>query len=219
MSYPIPWEVCPWKKLHVCRGSRNRGFKKYGLPWNKLKQFWSSVAMVAHVMIWTCMRRKNAELIVKSILEGCPPPRLILGQDDYSRLQSSGTKEVLQAGNNDAFFKDLPRTLFQGPCSQLWEDFKPNETNTLLIDDTTEKGALYNNGNVVVLPTWFGFLEEQTTLYDSLLPWLQDIASSDASVPELVKKKRHGLSPVPKIEFSRQMRTFQKIISGNYHVT
>jgi hypothetical protein len=59
-----------------------RGFKRYVLPRNKLKQFWSSVAMVAHVMIWTCMRRESTELIVKSILEGCPPPHLILGQDD-----------------------------------------------------------------------------------------------------------------------------------------
>jgi hypothetical protein len=72
-----------------------RSFKMYVLPWNKLKQFWSSVAMVCHVMIWTCMHRESTELIVKTILEECPPPRLILGQDDYSRLQSSGTKEVL----------------------------------------------------------------------------------------------------------------------------
>jgi hypothetical protein len=71
------------------------GFKKYVLPQNKLKQFWSSVAMVAHVMIWTYMRRESTKLIVKSTLEGCPPPHLILGQDDYSRLQLSGTMEVL----------------------------------------------------------------------------------------------------------------------------
>jgi hypothetical protein len=64
--------------------------------------------MVAHVMIWMCIRRESTELIVKMILEGCPPPRLILGQDDYSRLQSSGTKEVLQSRNHDAFFKNLP---------------------------------------------------------------------------------------------------------------
>jgi hypothetical protein len=128
-------------------------------------------------------------------------------------------KEVKQARNYDAFFKDLPRTLFQGPYSQLWKDFKPNETSNLLIDDTAEKRALCDNGNMLLITTWFGFINEQTTLCENLLSWLQDLASSDASVPELVKKKRHGLSPVPNIEFSRQMQTFKKIISGSYHAT
>jgi hypothetical protein len=72
-----------------------RSFKRYVLPRNELKQFWSSVAMVAHVMIWTCMYRESVEFIVNTTLEGCPPPRLILGQEDYSRLELSGTKEVL----------------------------------------------------------------------------------------------------------------------------
>jgi hypothetical protein len=40
------------------------------------------------------------------------------------------------------FLKDLPRTLFWGRYSQLWEDFRPKETNTLLIDDKAKKGAL-----------------------------------------------------------------------------
>jgi hypothetical protein len=70
-------------------------FKRYVLPRNELKEFWSSLAMVEHVMIWKCMRRKNAEIIVNTILEGCPPPRLILGQEDCSRLESSRMKEVL----------------------------------------------------------------------------------------------------------------------------
>jgi hypothetical protein len=65
-----------------------RSFKRYVLPRSKLKQFWSSVAMVAHVMIWTCMCKESAELIVNTILDGCPPPCLILGQEDYSRLES-----------------------------------------------------------------------------------------------------------------------------------
>jgi hypothetical protein len=54
------------------------------------------------------MRRKNAEIIVKTILEGCPPPHLILGQEDCSRLELSRTKEVLQAGNHDAFLRTFP---------------------------------------------------------------------------------------------------------------
>jgi hypothetical protein len=54
-------------------------FKRYVLPWNELKQFLSSVAMVVHVMIWMCMHRKSAEFIVNMILEGCPLPCLILG--------------------------------------------------------------------------------------------------------------------------------------------
>jgi hypothetical protein len=65
-----------------------------------------------------------------------------------------------------------------------------------------EKGALYDNGNVVMLPTWSGFLSQQTNLYHSLLPWLQDLASSDASIAKFVNKKKHGLFPVPNIEFS-----------------
>jgi hypothetical protein len=57
------------------------------------------------------------------------------------------------------------------------------------------------NGNVVVLPTCSGFLSQQTNLSDSLLSWLLDLTSSNASVPKLVKKKRHGLSLGPNIEF------------------
>jgi hypothetical protein len=92
--------------------------------------------MVAHVMIWTCMHRGSAELIVSKILFRCPPPSLILGQEHCSRLESIETKKVLQWRDHDAFFKDLPRTLFRGEHSEVWEDFKPNATNSILIDDT-----------------------------------------------------------------------------------
>jgi hypothetical protein len=34
----------------------------------------------------------------------------------------------------------------------------------ILIDDTVEKGALCDNGNVVVLPTWGGPLTKPTML-------------------------------------------------------
>jgi hypothetical protein len=73
-------------------------------------------------------------------------------------------------GNHDAFFKDLPRTLFCVHYSQLWKDVMPNQTNMILIDDTAKKGALCDNGNVVVLPTWGGPLMKQTYLRQSLLP-------------------------------------------------
>jgi hypothetical protein len=139
-------------------------FKRYVLPRNELKEFWSLLAMVVHVMIWTCMRRENAEIIVKTILEGCPPPRLILGQEDCSRLQSSRTKEVLHAGNHDAFFKDLPRTLFHGHYSQLWKDFRPNKTNTILIDDTAEKGALCEMATWWCYPHGVIFFRRKRTL-------------------------------------------------------
>jgi hypothetical protein len=158
------------------------------------------------------MRRENAEIIVNTILEGCPPPCLILGQEDCSRLESSRTKEVLQAGNHDAFFKDLPQTLFRGHYSQLWKDFRPNQTNTILIDDMAEKGALCDNGNVVVLPTWGGPLMKQMYLRHSLLPQLQDLTSSDELIAKLVRKNRHGLSPVPSLEFFWKMRLFEKVI-------
>ena len=118
------------------------------------------------------MRRENAEIIVNTILEGCPPPLLILDQEDCSRLELSRTKEVLQARNHDAFFKDLLQILFYGHYSQLWKDFRPNKTNTILIDDTAKKVALYDNGNVVVLPTWGGFFMKQMYLSHSLLSWL-----------------------------------------------
>jgi hypothetical protein len=95
--------------------------------------------MVAHVMIWTCMRRDNTELILSKILWRCPQPRLILGQEHCSRLESTQTKKVLEWRDHDAFFKDLPRTVFRGEHSEVWEDFKPNATNTILIDDTPEK--------------------------------------------------------------------------------
>jgi hypothetical protein len=111
-------------------------FKRYVLPRIDLHKFWRSVAMVAHVMIWTCMHRDSAELIVSKILWGCPPSRLILGQEHCSRLESIETKKVLQWRDHDAFFKDLPRTLFRGEHSEVWEDFKPNATNSILIDDT-----------------------------------------------------------------------------------
>jgi hypothetical protein len=114
--------------------------------------------MVVHIMIWTYIHRESVELIVNKILEGCLPPRLILSQEDCSRLELSWTKEDHLSRNHDAFFKDLLHTLFWGPHSELWKDFRPNETNTLLIDDTAKKGALCDNGNVVVLPTWCGFL-------------------------------------------------------------
>jgi hypothetical protein len=114
-------------------------FKRYVLLQNDLKQFWSSVEMVAHVMIWTYMCRKSAEFIVNKILFGCPPPCLILGQDNCSILKSSQIKEVLLLGNHEAFLKYFPCILFQGQHSQLWEDFKSNATNTLLIGDTLQQ--------------------------------------------------------------------------------
>jgi hypothetical protein len=75
--------------------------------------------MVGYVMIWTYMHRKSIEFIVNKILFGCPPPRLILGQEDYLRLELSRTKEILLSGNHDAFFKDLLCNLFQEQHSQL----------------------------------------------------------------------------------------------------
>ena len=53
-------------------------FKRYVLPQIDLQKFWRSMAMVAHVMIWTCTRRDNVEFILSKILWGCPQPSLIL---------------------------------------------------------------------------------------------------------------------------------------------
>jgi hypothetical protein len=144
------------------------------------------MAMVAHIMIWTCMRRDSIEFIVSKILFGCPPLRLILGQEHCSRLESSQTKKVLQWRDHEAFFKDLPRTLFWGEHSEVWEDFKPNATNIVLINDIPEKGALCDNGNVVIVPSWAGLLPRNPPLCDSLLPWLRDLSSSLMSVADLL---------------------------------
>jgi hypothetical protein len=70
--------------------------------------------MVVHVIICTYMHRYNAELIVNKLLVAFPPPQLIFGQKDYSRLESSWTKEVLLLENQEAFLKDLPHILFRG---------------------------------------------------------------------------------------------------------
>jgi hypothetical protein len=158
--------------------------------------------MVAHVMIWTCMRRDNTELILSKILWRCPQPRLILGQEHCSRLESTQTKKVLEWRDHDAFFKDLPRTMFRGEHSEVWEDFKPNTTNTILIDGTPEKGALYDSGNVVILPSWPSYISAQPDLCDGLLPWLRELSSSTVSVPNFVRSRRYGLSPNPLLEFS-----------------
>jgi hypothetical protein len=104
------------------------------------------------------MRRESAEFIVNKFLVGCLPPHLILGQEDCSRPESSQTKEVLLSRNHEAFFKDLPRTFFWEHHPSLWEDFKPNAF--LLIDDTAKKGALGDNGIVLVLPSCCGFLNQ-----------------------------------------------------------
>jgi hypothetical protein len=63
------------------------------------------------------MHRESAKLIVNTILEGYPLPRLILGQEDCLGLELSQTKEVLLSGNHDVFFKDLLQTLFWEPYS------------------------------------------------------------------------------------------------------
>ena len=187
-------------------------FKRYVLPRVDLRKFWCSVAMVAHVMIWTCMRRESAELIVSKILWGCPQPHLILGQEHCSRLESTRTKKILQGRDHDVFFKDLPRTVFQGEHSEVWEDFKPNATNTILVDDTPEKGALCDNGNVVILPSWPKIL--QPDLCDGLLSWLMELSSSTTSVLDFVRNRRYGLSPVPLLQFSEEQKQYDRVIGG-----
>jgi hypothetical protein len=74
------------------------------------------------------------------------------------------------------------------------------------------KGALCNNGNVVVLPSWYDFLSQQSTFCDSLLPWLWDLSSFTKSVVDFVNKRKHGISHVPSIKFSRQMTEYDKVI-------
>ena len=69
--------------------------------------------MVAHIMIWTYIYRKSAELIVNKILFGCPLPCLILGQDNYPRLKLSQIKKILLLGNHEAFLKHFPCIFFQ----------------------------------------------------------------------------------------------------------
>jgi hypothetical protein len=50
------------------------------------------------------MHRKSAKVIVNWLLVGCPPPYMILDQEDCSRLESSWTKEVLHLENDIVFF-------------------------------------------------------------------------------------------------------------------
>jgi hypothetical protein len=73
-------------------------------------------------------------------------------------------------------------------------------TNTILIDDTPEKGVLCDKGSVVVLPTWCGLRNSKYDLCQGLLLWLDDLASSTTSMVEFVQKKRHGIFPMANVE-------------------
>ena len=68
--------------------------------------------------------------------------------------------------------------MFQGIHSEVWEDSKLNTKNTILIGDTPEKGALYKSRNVVILPSWPGYISAQPNLCDGLLSWLRKLSSS-----------------------------------------
>ena len=74
--------------------------------------------------------------------------------------------------------------MFWGEHSKVWEDFKPNATNTIFIDNTLERGALRDNRNVVILPSWPK--SAQPDLCDGLLPWLRELAASTVSVPNFL---------------------------------
>jgi hypothetical protein len=72
-----------------------------------------------------------------------------------------------------------------------------------------------DNGNVVVLPTWSGLFDHLSNLCQILLPWLQDLASSITFVVNFVNKRRHGIFPMANVKVARQMRKFDKVISGD----
>ena len=82
-----------------------------------------------------------------------------------------------------------------------------------MIDNTPGKGALCDNGNVVIVPSWVGFLTGQLALCDSLLPWLRDLSSSTMSVADFINRKRYGLFLAPSVEFSQEMKEYDVIIA------
>jgi hypothetical protein len=89
-------------------------------------------------------------------------------------------------------------------------------TSIVLIDDTPEKGALCDNENIVIVPLWVGPLLGDPPLCDSLLPWLRDLLSSSMSIVNFFSNKRYGLFLVPLVEFSQEIKKYDKVIAGGW---
>ena len=105
-------------------------------------------------------------------------------------------KTFIQEGNpfKSLFLKVLGEQLFLDPDDPL----SFNMENTILIDDSLQKGVLNENGNGLFLESWNHHRCGDKVLLESLAPWLKRLHEEcpPGCLREYVNANRIGVSPV-----------------------
>ena len=137
-----------------------------------LHEFLIEVSKIAcRVVIWSSMLKKSVEPIAMFLFQNSKPPFDILEQEKCRMVETSQGKFLVEEGNpfKLLFLKVLGEQLFLDPDDLL----SFSKENSILIDDSPQKGILNEIGNGLFLERWNRYKRGDKVLLESLAPWLK----------------------------------------------
>ena len=159
-----------------------------------LHEFLIEVSKIAcRVVIWSSMMKKTVEPIASFLFQNSKPPFDILGQKKCRTVETLQGKILVQEGNPfKSLFLKVHREL------DLDDSLSFNMENTILIDDSPQKGVLNENRNGLFLESWTRHQRRDKVLLESLAPWLKRLHEEcpPGCLQEYVNANRIGVSPV-----------------------
>lgn len=160
----------------------------------KVREFLSAVReFAATVNIWSSMKHTTANQVASYLFHELYFVDRVSGQDVCRTIKfSPGENACLKNSNKPIFLKVLEETYY------YLHEKKYNGDNTLLVDDSQEKSACNENGNVLILPSWSKHDKEDDFLMGELLPWLIRLheCCGTGGLRDYVNKNRIGAPPL-----------------------
>lgn len=183
-----------------------------------VRDFVRIISRVAHVGVWTCMRRDMAVPIVQWLFGDCKPA-FVLSQEHCSTLKHEKENVMVRSKNSlhEEYFKELP-LFWKMPFNIDLQGFIPSEENTLLVDDSPLKSYLNPPGNCVFPHPWRGCNDEPI---GKELAMVLKLCQQALSVPEFVESLMEdangsriaGQNPVSKTSpLGKSLERFTRVI-------
>jgi len=105
--------------------------------------------ILSRILVWSAMFKSNVEPITEHLFSGCRRPYDVLSQEQCKKIELSPIV-YYEFGHKEFLMKVLSESLFLN----LSGETSFTTDNTLLIDDSLEKGICNERKNNILVATW-----------------------------------------------------------------